>query len=380
MQTTAHSNKGSFVTSLNKALNGLSNRIEPPFDRGHINRQELPAGPPPPIAPKPTKHYSLDPSPPAFSHDTHNQPSTCVPQYPSHYVHNEPDGDGASLAPSQSLSQIAIKRAKESRKKLVRRASTGTHQPAPGNRTNTQIKRMSSFVGSDWQRSNAGGGRGGGGGGGGGSRRAHSRRTGGTNVDSPPSPLSSRGTSFEDELAQKLRPAGAGGGGWESNAGMPDPNYMFPRGQTIDPEQQTIKTGTGWSQVYPPSVHQAAQQPFRGQSRNSRRSRAPTLPFGPNTGGTASEYETGMPMNPPSFQPGYRHASTGAPPPSGGLELLPPGEPINAFNHNQSESGWRSPLISQHSPGSDEVSMLDRMTVGARSGMTGVTGVTGLPL
>lgn len=102
---------------------------------------------------------------------------------------------------------------------------------------------MSSFVGSDWQRSN-GGGRGGG------SRRAHSRRTGGTNVDSPPSPLSSRGTSFEDELAQKLRPAG-GGGGWESNAGMPDPNYMFPRGQTIDPEQQTIKTGTGWSQVYP---------------------------------------------------------------------------------------------------------------------------------
>jgi hypothetical protein len=40
--------------------------------------------------------------------------------------------------------------------------------------------------------------------------------------------------------------------------------------------------------------------------------------------------------------------------------------------------GWRSPEISEGVPESEVASMMDRMTIGARSGMTGQTGLTGM--
>jgi hypothetical protein len=86
------------------------------------------------------------------------------------------------------------------------------------------------------------------------------------------------------------------------------------------------KAGTGWSQVYPPSE---------------------------------SETPTGSPLPalPNDWQSSHRAQSVHAP--AGG--------------------GWESPAITDETPESEMMSRLDRMTLGARSGITGLTGVTGMP-
>lgn len=97
-------------------------------------------------------------------------------------------------------------------------------------------------------------------------------------------------------------------------------------------DRATIRSraGTGWSQVYPES-----QLPGRGPVQRSQH---------------AAESAFGG------------HADHGGGTIGGGA----------------SRGGWRSPDISEGVQDSEVASMMDRMTIGARSGMTGQTGLTGM--
>lgn len=293
------------------------------------------------------------PSYPYGQSHTHNQ----EPPSPLSPTSRSGRDDTTSLAPSQSLSQLAVRRAKRSKEKVERRGSTGSALPRRrssvagiGGKEEKKARRLTGYYQKpdtynhdhdgdrdhnqenekdldlsgmnvdDWARSQGGHSHSQGRarshrafeerslGGEEGYSPPHRRRTGGTNVDVG---------GDESEVARSERSTNFGYGG---NGG----------GREGEADRATLRSraGTGWSQVYPES-QLPGRRPAPSQSQHhahdDRRSYAPTARESVMGGG-----------------------------------------------------GWRSPEISEGVPESEVASMMDRMTIGARSGMTGQTGLTGM--
>ena len=219
------------------------------------------------------------------------------------------DHTPSSLAPSQSLSQLAVRRARKTKNKVKRRASTsGEGRRATGYFDRPTLPEVTREIEDEgmmdiesWARSSGNGQRG-------------MRRTGGTNVDDAGG---SRGSDSE---------AGEG----EGQVGA-------------EGVRAGSRAGTGWSQVYPESQ-------LEGRDRGRRASSY--IP----TASHRDRYEQSLPPPPTSHRDQHDDQS---------------GEVVSA-------AGWRSPEISEGQQDSEVASLMDRMTLGARSGMTGQTGLTGM--
>lgn len=125
-------------------------------------------------------------------------------------------------------------------------------------------------------------------------------------------------------------------------------------GQEADARTIRSKAGTGWSAVYPPSTRQPPTLPAKDS----------TIPPAP----VPVDYD---------YTPTYAGGPEDSPSnegPTGEIQGGPP-QSVGAGQY-----GWESPIISEAVPESDEVSLMDRMTLGARSGVTGMTGMNGVPL
>jgi hypothetical protein len=245
-----------------------------------------------------------------------NFPTDLHPPDRRHPTQDYLEGDTpSSLAPSQSLSQLAVRRARKTKDKVKRRASTsGDGRRATGyfDRPSSSDKGDQVMDIGDWARSSAGAGTRG---------QRSMARTGGTNVDDAGG---SRVEGSDSEVD------GVEGGHGQTGAGV----------------RAGSRAGTGWSQVYPGS---------QLEGRNRGRRASSYMPAGSHR----DRYEQSLPP-PPASHRGHHDDRAGE------------------VESRASAAGWRSPEISEGPQDSEVASLMDRMTLGARSGMTGQTGLTGM--